>query len=180
VSNTAWGYVENHEYKTVTELVRTLVDIVSKNGNLLLNVGPKPDGTIPRREVELLRGIGAWLRTNGDAIYGTRAWWTYGEGPTNPAEGQHTESSEVRYTPEDIRFTVDDDALYAIVLDWAPELRVMTLAADRGFLPEGIASVDLLGSETSPSWYRDAGGLHVSMPEEKPCEHAYTLKIVTE
>jgi len=180
VSNTAWGYVEDHEYKTVTELVQTLVDVVSKNGNLLLNVGPKPDGTLPSREVDLLRGIGKWLETNGEAIYGTRTWWTYGEGPTNPAEGQHTESSDVQFTPEDIRFTRGDDALYAIVLGWAPEVRVMTLAEDRGFLSEGIETVDLLGSQPSPSWYRDAGGLHVTMPNEKPCEHAYTLKIFTE
>ena len=87
VSEKSWGYIEHDAYKTPDVIVHQLVDIVSKNGNLLLNIGPRADGTIPQEVQQLLRAVGAWLATNGEAIYGTRAWRSFGEGPTKVVGG---------------------------------------------------------------------------------------------
>ncbi|WKK72231.1 alpha-L-fucosidase [Rathayibacter oskolensis] len=87
VSKNSWSYVEGHDYKRTDDLIADLVDIVSKNGALLLNIGPKADGTIPAAEVEMLETIGAWLSRNGEAVYGSRPWLIAGEGPTKVSEG---------------------------------------------------------------------------------------------
>ena len=88
VSIHSWGYAKNDEYRGAKSLIDELVDVVSKNGNLLLNVGPKSDGTIPEQARTILLEMGAWLRTNGEAIYGSRPWLLYGEGPTKVAGSQ--------------------------------------------------------------------------------------------
>ncbi len=121
VSKNSWGYIQNHDYKTVDSLVNDLVDIVSKNGALLLNVGPKPDGTIPEPEQQMLREIGQWLKVNGEAIYGTRPWHVFGEGPTEVQEGAFTDVNRAEFTGQDIRFTTKGDTLYAIALAWPGE-----------------------------------------------------------
>ena len=116
VSVNSWGYVKDDTYRTPRSLICDLVDVVSKNGNLLLNVGPRSDGTIPDEARAVLEGIGAWLKVNGEAIYGTRPWVLYGEGPTNAGRGEKKELAEQRFSPADIRFTTKRDALYAIGL----------------------------------------------------------------
>jgi len=98
VSKNSWGYVKNQDYKTVDSLVDDLVDIVSKNGALLLNIGPKPDGTIPEPEQEMLLEIGRWLKVNGASIYGTRPWRVYGEGPTRVVEGPFGDTKRKPFT----------------------------------------------------------------------------------
>ena len=118
VSNRSWGYIENDTFKSPEFLVHQLVDIVSKNGNLLLNIGPRSDGTIPDEVQQVLREVGSWLKVNGDAIYGTRPWRVYGEGPTKVVEGAFHDTDIQSYTAEDFRFTSKGDTLFAIELSW--------------------------------------------------------------
>jgi alpha-L-fucosidase len=118
VSKNSWGYIHAHDYKKVSDIIGDLIDVVSKNGALLLNIGPKPDGTIPESEVEMLRAIGRWLNVNGEAIYDTRPAPIFGEGPTEVAEGQFTDTKRTPFTGQDFRFTTKGDTLYVIGLAW--------------------------------------------------------------
>jgi alpha-L-fucosidase len=177
VSKSSWGYTENQQYKTVDSLIDDLVDIVSKNGALLLNIGPRPDGTIPEEEQRILREIGQWLSVNGEAIYGTRPWKTFGEGPTEVAEGAFTDTKRAAFTGEDVRFTAKGDALYAILLGWPGERTVIRSLGTAGLLDKEIAEIRLLGNDLPLRWTRDAGGLTVILPATKPCNHAFSLKI---
>ena len=180
VSKTSWGYVANHEYKTVDSIVDDLIDIVSKNGCLLLNIGPRADGTIPEPEQRMLREIGGWLRVNGEAIYGTRPWSSYGEGPTAVVEGPFADTKRATFTAEDIRFTRKGEVVYAIALAW-PEsgrLTIKTLARGSQHMPGGIAAVHLLGDSTPLQTTRDARGLHVALPAGPgPRPHAVALRV---
>src|SRR5258708_5723482 len=105
------GYVGNPDYKTAEQIVGDLIDIVSKNGALLLNIGPRPDGTIPEEQERILLEIGRWLETNGEAIYETRPWKIYGEGPTKVVGGSFKDTARQAFTKEDIRVTTKDNAL---------------------------------------------------------------------
>jgi alpha-L-fucosidase len=106
VSNASWGYIEHDTFKSPEFVVHQLVDIVSKNGNLLLNIGPRSDGTIPDEVQHVLLEVGGWLKVNGEAIYGTRPWRIYGEGPTKIAGGAFHDTDTKPYTAQDFRFTV--------------------------------------------------------------------------
>lgn len=178
VSYKSWCYVADDEFKSVTTLVHDLVDIVSKNGNLLLNVGPKPDGTIPDEAANCLLGLGDWLATNGEAIYGTRHWHTYGEGSTTVGEGHMREREDKPFTAQDIRFTSRDRTLYAICLGWPGESAVIkSLGSGSQISAEQIASIEMLGSSETLSWSQHADGLHITTPAQPPCDHAYSFKI---
>jgi alpha-L-fucosidase len=178
ISKNSWGYVENQDYKTATSIIGDLIDIVSKNGALLLNIGPKPDGTIPAKEVEILLEIGEWLGLNGEAIYGTRPWKVCGEGPTEVSDGSFTDTKRAAFTGEDIRFTQKGDSLYAIALAWPGEtMTVKSLASSAGFLEKRIGAVQLLGSGEKLEWSFNQDGLTVRLPDSPPCKHAYSLKI---
>ena len=178
VSKNSWGYIQNHDYKTSGAIIGDLVDIVSKNGALLLNIGPKPDGTIPEPEQEMLLDIGRWLEVNGEAIYGTRPWKVFGEGPTEIVEGSFSDTQRGAFSHEDVRFTATDDALYAITLGWPDhgKLTIKTLRDKCKHAPLAVNKVELLGAG-DVSFSRDADALTVELPDDKPCEHAFALKV---
>ena len=162
VSKNSWGYIAGQDYKQAADIVSDLVDIVSKNGALLLNVGPRPDGLIPEGDQAILREIGAWLKVNGEAIYATRPWTRYGEGPTAVADGGFTDGVRRDYTPADIRFTRKDSNLYAITLA-APgsAVRIRSLAAGQ-FDAARIQRVCLLGGGEL-AWSQDGEALTVAL-----------------
>jgi alpha-L-fucosidase len=176
ISDKSWGYVENDTYKSPESIVWQLADIVSKNGNLLLNIGPKSDGTIPEQAQTILRQIGAWLRINGDAIYGTRPWKTYGEGPTKVVAGSFHDTATSPYTPQDIRFTTKNGSLYAIALGWPKDgkLTIHSLPSSGNFRVRDVA---LLGAETKIRWKQDGDGLHLELPLQANGMYAYSFKI---
>jgi len=175
VSKSSWGYVSNHEYKEAGDIVDDLIDIVSKNGTMLLNIGPKPDGTIPEPEQEILRAIGRWLAVNGEAIYGTRPWKQFGEGPTQIVAGSFADVKREPFTGEDFRFTTKGDTLYAIALAWPDNGRLLVKSlAGRG---DDVRDVALLGHEGNLSWQITDAGLQVELPAKPPSDYAATLKI---
>lgn len=181
VSKTSWGYVTNQEYKTVNSLLDDLVDIVSKNGCMLLNIGPKPDGTIPDEEQGMLREMGRWLQLNGEAIYATRPWMKFGEGPTRVEDGTMKNDAEKRrreFGAQDIRFTTRGDALYAILLDWPGDgatVEIRSLSGDAR--PSDTAKVTMLGHRGKLDWSMKDGKFSVVLPDRAPCQHAVVLKI---
>ena len=178
VSYKSWSYVEDDDFKSVTTLVHDLVDIVSKNGNLLLNIGPKPDGTIPQEAANCLIGLGAWLNVNGEAIYGTRHWQTFGEGSTAVVDTHMRERDDQPFTAQDIRFTTKDNALYAICLGWpGKSVTIKTLGSGSPIKAEQIQQIQMLGSRETLSWSQAGDGLHITTPAQKPCDHAYAFKL---
>jgi alpha-L-fucosidase len=178
ISKNSWGYVKNQDYKTAEALVGDLVDIVSKNGVLLLNVGPRSDGTIPEPEQQILLEIGEWLAVNGEAIYGTNTWKVYGEGPTQVSEGSFADTKRPLFTGEDIRFTTKGEVLYVIILAWPGEqVTVKSLRTASPLWDKEISGVSLLGHKGRLERSRDESGLTIRMPDRKPCKHAFVLKI---
>jgi alpha-L-fucosidase len=177
----SWHYkrsrFEQHQYKTAAQVVPMLVDIVSKNGNLMLSIPVRGEGTIDDDEVKVLEGLAAWMSVNSEGIYATRPWKIFGEGPTKPpARGQTTQN----YTSRDIRFTAKGDALYAFVLAW-PESRQAVIKALSSNSPQvagrKIAEVTLLGYGGKLEWSQTADGLTVTLPEKSPSQYAVTLRI---
>ena len=175
VSYKSWGYIHDDEFKPVGGMVHDLVDIVSKNGCLLMNIGPRPDGTIPDGAADRLRGIGAWLQVNAEAIYGTRPWDIYGEGDTPIPDG-FKEKDQAAYTPKDIRYTRKGETLYAISLGW-PEHEWVCKSLGTGSSVKAVKQINLLGSQAPLTWQQKEDGLHITPPDQKPCDHAYSLKI---
>jgi len=173
IARNSWCHTENNDYKSAGSILRDLVDIVSKNGTLLLNVGPRADGTITGEEAAVLREIGAWLKVNGESVYGARVWRKAMEGPTKVEEGQFTDGSDKVFTGEDFRFVIKGSQLYATCLQWPEEGRVLirSLAeADASRLPvfHGIIQdVSILGHQGPLDWRRDSLGLHLSAPGMK-------------
>lgn len=171
VSRTSWSWVEGHDYKSASDIIAELADVVSKNGNLLLNVGPRPDGTIAAPEAEILEAIGGWLAVNGEAIYGTSPWVVFGEGPTQTAAGSFADATSAQYGPEDFRFTtmteVGHDYVYAIAMSppAGGHVRIKSLGAGNRALIRPILDVRVLGQQAPVQWRRDDDALDVVVPD---------------
>jgi alpha-L-fucosidase len=173
-----WHYdrrlYENNGYKSAKEVVQRLADVVSKNGNLLLNIPVRGNGTIDDKEERIVDQIAAWTQRNGEAIFGTRPWRVFGEGPTKPPEGMLNEQDAKPFTAEDVRFTKKGDALYAIFLDWpSGESAIRSLGANAGGV---IERIDLLGGPEL-QFRRDADGLRLTVPAPAPGDFVPALRV---
>ena len=173
VSLKSWGYIHDDTFRTPASIVADLVDIVSKNGALLLSIGPRPDGTIPQEEQDILLAVGRWLAVNGEAIYGTRPWKIFGEGPTEVVAGSFKETASKPFTGQDIRFTTKGGTLYAIALAWPAGGRLVV----KSLASVPVKSVELLGSPAQLVWKRDVSGLTVELPAQRPNDYAFVFRI---
>ncbi|MPY56126.1 alpha-L-fucosidase [Streptomyces spongiae] len=183
ISSSSWCYTEGIGYYSVKQMLHSLIDRISKNGNVLLNIAPKADGSIPQAQRDILLGIGDYLGRFGESIYSTRAWTAYGEGPTKM--GGATFSQPTTGTAQDIRYTRNkaNNVLYATVLGWpGSSLEIKTLSTSRINLGS-LTSVKLLDSTAGtyislPTPTQNASGLQVSLPSSAPFSaHAYVLKL---
>ena len=181
VSVKSWGYIKGDSFRTPESLIQELVDIVSKNGCLLLNIGPRPDGTIPEEAQRILLDMGRWLSNNGEAIYGARPWKLYGEGPTKVAGGAFHDTATDTYSSQDIRFTTKGQTLYAIALGWPKDgkLTIKSLGTGSAQGDFKIRNIQLLGSDQKLKWNRDNTGLKLDLPSQKPGEYAFVFKITS-
>ncbi len=179
--NDTWGFKKNdHNWKTTQVLVHNLVDIASKGGNLLLNVGPTSEGLIPEPSVERLLAIGEWMKVNSEAIYGIHNWRTYKEGPNDLITDYYDKNKDrkVNFTAQDIRFTTRNNILYATCLAW-PDKEVIIRSLGTKSMPEiKISDVTMLGSDEKLKWTLTEDGLKITAPKTKPCDHAFVFKIV--
>jgi alpha-L-fucosidase len=177
LSNGSWGYIQHDTYKSPEVVIHQLADVVSKNGNLLMNVGPRPDGTIPEGAAKTLLAVGTWLKMNGDAIYGTRPWRQFGEGPTKFEAGSFHDTESKPYTAEDYRFTTKDGALYAIELGWPKDGEAIIHTLSSGVGTREVVSVELLGSTGPLTFQQRPDGLHIHVPAEPVGQYAYAYRI---
>jgi hypothetical protein len=164
ISWRSWAYLKEDQLKDAGYLIRYLVNTVSKNGNLLLNVSPKPDGTIPEDQEKILLQIGDWLKVNGDAIYRTRPWVFFGEGPTREKGGSFQESS-VTYQDGDVRYTVKGDVLYVISMVTPRKPLVLKLLGERKSPSLVVKSVEAVDSGAKVKWNRNAASLVIRSPK---------------
>jgi alpha-L-fucosidase len=173
------GVFDNHQYKSAASVIHRLADIVSKNGNLLLSIPVRGNGTIDADERKFLDEMGAWMSRNGEAIHGTRPWRRFGEGPTRVAGGMFSEGQSQGFTAEDFRFTTKGGALYAIALGWPASgtLTITSLAQDSPLAPGTIDRVGVLGSSAPLPVARTRKGLEVKLPEGLAGSIAVALKI---
>jgi alpha-L-fucosidase len=184
ISSSSWCYTEGISYYSNKQILHGFIDRISKNGNLLLNVSPKADGTIPREQKDILLTMGAWLHKYGEAVYATRAWETYGEGPTKMGAAHGVMGPPSEGTARDVRYTrsKDNSTLYAIALGWdegQTGIALGSLSSDRIDLKR-LKSVDLIngraGAYMPLKYNQDEQGLHVTLPPRSFVDLAYVIK----
>jgi alpha-L-fucosidase len=185
ISSSSWCYTEGIGYYSKQQILHAFIDRISKNGNMLLNISPKSNGTIPQEQQDVLHAMGAWLKKYGEAVYATRAWEQYGEGPTKMGAAYGVMTAPTAGTAKDVRFTrsKDNTTLYAILMGWEKdqkEINLSTLSSDRIDL-KNLKSVELINGKAEKylplSFKQDAQGLHVNLPERSFEELAYVLKL---
>jgi alpha-L-fucosidase len=178
-----WHYqrslYENHQYKSVNQVVHMLVDIVSKNGNLMLNIPVRGDGTIDPDEETFIAGLTAWMDVNAEAIHATRPWGISGEGVVRERAGSFNEGGDQRFTPADLRFTTRGNTLYATALAWPDDgtITVRTLSSGALGIIGDVRHVELLGHRGSLPFERTPAGLVVHLPKDRQGDYAFALKI---
>ncbi len=170
-----WGYKKGAKYKSSNAVIDKLIDIVSKNGNLLLNIPIKADGTLDDESVKILEEIGEWMDINGEGIYDTRPWYRFGEGKVNQIPEMGRTSI---FTKKDIRYTTKGKTLYAFVLDWPGENETLWMkqVSPNNASAGAVKSVTMLGVGDI-EWKQDRVGLYLTMPDKKPHEFAFGFKI---
>lgn len=174
----SWSYVKDRAYKQPKSLLHQMIDVVSKNGNFLLNIGPRADGSFDGELVSLLEAIGDWMEINGEAVYGTRPFQVYGEGPTRQMGHVAFAEELTPYTAEDIRFTQKDGIVYAFLLGWpyAGKSSIRALRRE-GALRRPISRISMLGDGNPLEFTWDDRALTVTLPGQQPCKDAFVLKI---
>jgi alpha-L-fucosidase len=183
VSTGSWCYTENLQIKPAVDVLHVLIDIVSKNGVLLLNISPKADGSIPDDQKEVLLKMGEWLNKYGEAIYETRPWYTYGEGPTKEPEGHFRNASEflkIKYTAADVRYTTRGDVIYATLLGWPgnnTEVLLKSFSLNGWKNSREIEKVTLLGHNGKIEYQLTDNGLKIKTPGEPANEMALVFKV---
>lgn len=175
-----WHYdrslFERHGYKSAASVITRLCDVVAKNGNLMLSVPIRGNGTIDTDEVAILEALASWMKINGEAIFGTRPWKIYGEGPTQVKAGMFGEKDIKPFTAQDIRFTTRRGVLYALGLGW-PDAATLTIKSLSAGVPGQVQRVELLGTDQTLQYHRDARGLTIILPQQRVGDHVYAFKI---
>lgn len=178
-----WHYknsiYENNEYKSAKAVIHQLIDIVSKNGNLLLNIPVRGDGTIDEKEIAILEGIASWMEINKESIYETRPWKVFGEGPAaetaNPLKAQGFNEGKVKYSDKDIRFNQNGNILYITIMG-VPNDSILVKNLKNVNGQKNIASIELLGSNEKVEWNQTMEYLKIEKPNIIPNEIAIVYK----
>ena len=185
IAKNSWCYTDTLEYKTARQIICSLIETVCRNGNLLLNVGPKGDGSIPAEDERILREIGAWLKVNGEAIYGSYPWRKCMEGPTQLLQGHFSDNEEIPYTEEDIRFTAKGGSIYAIVMCWPVNGKVVihslakqheqTIMDFHGL----IRKIRILGRGCEKlGWHQEEDGLYVECKLDRDLPVVISIDVI--
>ncbi|MEM6829778.1 MAG: alpha-L-fucosidase, partial [Bacteroidota bacterium] len=175
-----WGYTNDYKMREAGAYINDLIDIVSKNGCLLLNVAPNKHGEIPEPQQVILKEIGAWLKVNGEAIYATRPFEVFGQGPTNASMTLHGNTHEKGFTPQDFRYTRNGQSIYAFWLkpDDQASIRLNALGAENRIVNDPIKQIELLGNDSEIKWIQQKDELVIELPENFQADKALCFKIV--
>ncbi len=185
VSSSSWCYTEDIQYYSKKAILHSFIDRISKNGDMLLNISPMADGTIPQKQKDILLAMGSWLKKYGEAIYATRAWEKFGEGPTKMGAGYGVMGAPVEGTAKDVRYTRSKDytTLYAILLGWdigEKEITLKSLSSDRIDL-KSLKSVELINGKAGKylplKFKQNEDGLNIVLPEKSFDDMAYVIKL---